>query len=115
MTQIPDPIPSHPIPPQTPVDDRPHREADDREEVYFHGSPMLRGQMGLLFGCWVAALILLAIPIFMKMNGHGPHMIVWLVCIALAIIIASLPIPITRRESYRISNYRIDFERGLLS
>ena len=32
--------------PSPPPDDRPHRPADDSEEAYFEGSPLLRAELG---------------------------------------------------------------------
>ena len=43
-------------------DGRPHKPADDKEEVYFEGSPLLRGDLGRLFIFAIIAAILVAIP-----------------------------------------------------
>lgn len=97
-------------------DGRPHRPADDKEEVYFEGSPLLRGDLGRLFVFAIIAAILVAIPIlnnrfhWFAMPPWG-----WVVAIALAIICLLIPYLMIKAVRYRITNYRIDYERGLLS
>lgn len=106
------------LPPQHPLDDRdrPHRPADDREEVYFQGPPLLRGELGKLFGFGLFGIALLALPIFWRAMYHKwwPW---WLTLICIVAGAAALAIPwiATRFIYYRIGNYRIDFERGILS
>jgi len=94
----------------------PHRPADDREEVYFEGSPLLRGDLGRLFIFAIIAAIVVAIPILNHRFGWFPMPPWgWIVAIALAIICLLIPYLIIKSIRYRITNYRIDFERGLLS
>src|SRR5258706_8239137 len=94
----------------------PHKPADDREQVYFEGSPLLRGDLGRLFIFAIIAAIFVAIPImnqrfrWFPMPPWG-----WIVAIALAIICLLIPYLMIKSIRYRITNYRIDFERGLLS
>src|SRR5262245_7834900 len=97
------------------ADERPHKPADDREEVYFHGSPMLRGAMGQLILCTLISLGLLAIPIALAIYDKNPPILVWLIAIVLATLVILIPTLMAKRVRYRISNYRVDFERGLLS
>lgn len=104
--------------PPDPEEHAPHRPADDREEVYFQGSPMLRGELGRLTGFVVFGLIFIAIPIayhFMQKDRSGPVWWVWLACIVIGLIVMFIPWLMTKTLRYRVSNYRIDFERGLLS
>ncbi|MBC8105646.1 MAG: PH domain-containing protein [Anaerolineae bacterium] len=105
------------IPPQTSVhEEAPHKPADDREEVYFHGSPLLRGEVGRLLGFSLIAIVLVAIPIVYKVSKDvWPPMWVIIACVILAIVSFLIPVIITKTYRYRISNYRIDYERGLLS
>ena len=105
------------LPPQTSAhEEAPHKPADDREEVYFHGSPMLRGELGKLIGFTVFAAILVAIPIaYWFYNDYWPPMWVTIPCILIGLLLMLVPWIMTKMERYRISNYRIDFERGLLS
>jgi membrane protein YdbS with pleckstrin-like domain len=94
----------------------PHTPADDKEEVYFEGSPLLRGDLGRLFIAAVIAALLVAIPILNSRFGWFPmRPWVWLIFIGLAIVCLLIPIIMIRTVRYRITNYRIDFERGLLS
>jgi len=112
--------PDSDLPPQSAHDaaDLPHKPADDREEVYFHGSPMIRGELGRLLGCTVFGLILIAAPFVYKMIQHDKQMPPWwvtLACVVIGILIMTIPWLLTKFIRYRISNYRIDYERGLLS
>ena len=107
------------LPPQTtPNEDRPHRPADDREEIYFHGSPLLRGELGKLIAFGVFGALLIAAPFVYAATRQGGEYPVWwvtLLCIALGIFVLIVPWILTKFIKYRISNYRIDFERGVLS
>jgi membrane protein YdbS with pleckstrin-like domain len=103
------------LPPQQ-SNDLPHKPADDTEEIYYNGSPMLRGALGRLFLCWIIALLFFALPIVWRNFQHEwPIWWLSLALIALGIICVFIPIIKTHSVSYRISNYRIDYERGLLS
>ncbi len=99
-------------------DDRPHRAADDKEEIYFQGSPQLRWQ---LVSGWPWALIGIAIilaPIFIKIVASPSTSIRWWVypaAIVVGVLFIFVPWVKTKTIRYRISNYRIDFEHGLLS
>ena len=93
----------------------PHRATEDREEVYFEGSPLLRGELGKFFLLWVLGLALIASPIlWWVFKGTWPHWIFTLVAALLGVLIMWIPIIIMRSVRYRISNYRIDYERGIL-
>src|SRR5262245_44590998 len=95
---------------------RPHKPADDKEEVYFEGSPLLRGDIGRLLLFALIAAVLVAVPI-LNANFHWfPQPLwVWPVAIVLAAICLLIPIIAIRTIRYRITNYRIDYERGLVS
>jgi hypothetical protein len=90
--------------------ERPHKPADDREEVYFQGSPMLRGEVGQVLTCWLIALILIVVPFFFQLPWWG-----YAIAIVVGILVGLIPVIITKSYRYRISNYRIDFEHGILS
>ena len=97
-------------------DAKPHKAADDTEEVYFTGSPLLRAEIGKLLVWWLCGVALLAFPIVWKSIEHTwPNGILILVCVAVAMLAFFLPIMLQKTVRYRISNYRIDYERGLLS
>jgi len=104
MTQ---PMPESQIP-----EERPHKPADDREEVYYEGSPQLRGEAGKIIAAGLLAAALLAGGVFLFISGLWPFAIA---CFVLAILALAIPIIFTKSVRYRISNYRIDYERGILS
>ena len=96
--------------------DRPHKPADDNEEIYFHGSPLMRGELRRLLVCWTIGILIAAAPfVYQGMQPDGPFAIVLFVCWILAAIFFLVPWAMAHTVRYRISNYRIDYERGLLS
>ena len=111
--------PESDIPPQaSPEDDRPHRPADDREEIYFQGSPLLRGELGRLFGFTLLGLLIAAFPIIYRVlhrNGAWPAWWVTLALFVIGVFVLFIPLLLVKALRYRISNYRIDCEKGLLS
>jgi membrane protein YdbS with pleckstrin-like domain len=115
MSQIPPASPQ----PNSAFEDRgagPHREADDREEVYYQGSPMIRGQLGKIFLWTVLGLVLLALPIVWKIFQRQNEWPIWWItvaCIILGLLFLLIPVLIVKSVRYRISNYRIDYERGI--
>jgi hypothetical protein len=99
-------------------DHKPHKPADDTEEVYFSGSPLLRAEIGRLSIWWMGGFVLLALPFVWKALHRDhvfPHIGVTLGCLVLGLLAFVLPVMLQKTLRYRISNYRIDFERGLLS
>src|SRR5690349_10708750 len=102
--------------PLTPDAERPHKPADDSEEVYYEGSPKLRAEIGKLLGFWVIGVVLIALPFIIR-SLHG-EWLPWFInaaLIVIGLILLIIPSLRVRMIRYRISNYRIDFERGLLS
>ena len=96
-------------------DDRPGRPPDDKEEVYYEGSPMVRGEMGTFILWTTIGLVLIAAPFvyYVLQNQWWPwYVITGLVVIGLMLMV--IPVLVVKQFRYRISNYRIDFERGLL-
>lgn len=96
--------------------DQPHKPADDKEEVYFHGSPLIRGEFGRMVTAALLTALLIAVPILIHL--YLPRYWVWWLYPlfwALAIIPFAVLVLYTRSIRYRISNYRIDFERGVFS
>jgi membrane protein YdbS with pleckstrin-like domain len=109
MTQSATPITPAP-------DDRPHKPADDSEEVYFEGSPLLRAELGqvILFGIGGVVLLALAITNLVHWKYDWP----WWVYLAMILIAAGLtfwPMMMRKTVRYRITNYRIDLTSGVLS
>lgn len=97
--------------------DVPHQPADDREEVYYQGSPLLRGELGRVLGWGTMGVIVFVIPILAWSLGWRFWPGVWLSVILWVggVTVAMWPWVMTRTIRYRISNYRIDYERGLLA
>lgn len=97
---------------------RPHRPADDKEEIYFQGSPMLRGQLASGWPWVIFGIAIGLSPIFVKLTLSPSTSIVWWVY-PLAMLIGAVFIFIpwikSKTVRYRITNYRIDIEHGLLS
>jgi membrane protein YdbS with pleckstrin-like domain len=94
----------------------PHREADDSEEIYYQGSPMVRGNMGKIFFWFLFGLVLIAAPIayyFLNRTHEWPIWWITLACVAAGLIMWFIPVLIVKSVRYRITNYRIDFERGI--
>jgi membrane protein YdbS with pleckstrin-like domain len=96
------------IPPAKPV--------EEDEVVYFEGRPTLRadqakGAMFLILG-----LVLLALPVLASVL-EWTFWRWWMTAIAVALAVLAIVLPwlITRTTRYRITNYRIDFERGVLT
>jgi len=95
----------------TPADpSAPHKPADDNETVYFEGSPLLRGELGRLLGFGLLGLLVIAGSIV-----GGIAFPPAFAGIALGLLLLCVPWLFTKTIRYRITNYRIDFERGLVS
>lgn len=91
--------------------------AGDDERIYFQGSPMLRGEL-LHTTTWITAgLIVAASPSLIWLFDWDDFKIwwIWAISILVGAILAAVPIISVKRIKYRISNYRIDREIGLLS
>ena len=115
MSQIP---PARPIPTAVDSIGGVHTPAGDTEEVYYEGTPRLRGHLGYVFLYGTLGILFMALPIllghFFNKGSHAP----WWLNVSLeliGIILLIVPILIVKRTRYRITNYRIDFERGWLS
>jgi membrane protein YdbS with pleckstrin-like domain len=106
MTQIQNPISP---------DDRPHKPADDSEEVYFEGSPLLRADIHKVALWGLAAVVILAIPLsnWFYFKQSWPW---WLslVLIVIAAGLAYMPFLLRKTLRYRITNYRIDVTSGII-
>ena len=102
--------------------DAPHKPADDTEQVYFEGSPMLRGEIGRGLLYIIGGLLLIALPIAWGVwkgrqgepNPWWPWYII-LACVVIGFALISIPFLWAKTVRYRIGNYRIDFERGIFS
>jgi membrane protein YdbS with pleckstrin-like domain len=84
---------------------------DEREEIYYQGSPSLWGYVGKLLVCGLLALGA-AIGCF-ALTPYGWYIPVLGVLVAAALVV--VPVLLIRSTRYRVTSYRIDYERGLLS
>jgi hypothetical protein len=98
-------------------DEGPHRASDDLEEVYYEGSPLLRGEMSTVLLYGLIGAVLIAIPLLVRHYEPTWHLPLWvmLVFFGLGVISLLIPVFVARSVRYRITNYRIDYERGMLS
>lgn len=87
----------------------------EKEEVFFEGSPSLKGEVGTLCLCVGIAGVLLGGGIATVYFAGSVYW--WLIPIALlaGVIAIAYPVLLTRLRRYKITSYRIDYERGLLS
>jgi len=109
-------IPPNPAPPVVAPANAPHREADDREEIYYQGSPMVRGNLGKIMLWAIVGILLIAAPIiyyFVNREHQWPIWWITLACVVAGLIMLFIPYLIVKSVRYRITNYRIDFERGI--
>ena len=109
-------IPPNPAPPVVAPANAPHREADDREEIYYQGSPMVRGNLGKIMLWAIVGILLIAAPIiyyFFNREHQWPIWCITLACVVAGLIMLFIPYLIVKSVRYRITNYRIDFERGI--
>jgi membrane protein YdbS with pleckstrin-like domain len=92
----------------------PHAAPGDVEEVYFEGSPPARGNSGRIALFGLIGIFFIALAVFLIYKKSGPW---WLTASAflLGIFLPTVPIAMAKNVRYRISNYRIDYERGMLS
>jgi PH (Pleckstrin Homology) domain-containing protein len=102
-------------PPPSPPGPGPHKQPTDAEIIYYQGSPPWRG-LGRKLLLWpLAGVLLIAAPfILLHFDIHLPPT-GWLVSILLGLGLPFMPILYAKTIRYRISNYRIDYERGLIS
>ncbi len=84
---------------------------DINEVVYFEGSPALRGSLGSLVLGGLLGVALLAGAVMLRAQGWW---VPWVGLVIAAVVIA-MPVVLTRSVRYRITNYRIDYERGVFS
>ena len=99
-------------PPQHQADVRP---TGDTEEIYYHGTPRLRGEMAMLLGWGIPGALLVAAAAwwFFRPWENQPRW--WgLIALAVGLMLMWIPIIVNKFVRYRISNYRIDYEKGLL-
>jgi len=106
MSQVPNPPAAN---------DRPHKEPSDAEEIYYEGSPPWRG-LGPKMLLWpLVGIILIAVPFMLHkyIPSISLPLWAWAAFILVGLIFPTIPMLYAKTHRYRISNYRIDYERGL--
>jgi membrane protein YdbS with pleckstrin-like domain len=102
-------------------DPQPHKPAEDTEQVYYEGSPLLRGELAK---GWIWVLLGLAVLVgtvlwyFRNTSPEGVRPFPWWVLLAAAavgLLLVLIPWIKTKTVSYKITNYRIDIEQGLVA
>lgn len=98
-----------------PVEPRAVHPTPDHEEVFYQGHPKLRGEVGTTMLWGLIGLVFMVGPIVLRVMDwvNVPGMVI-AIGILLGLAIIAIPPILTRRTFYRITNYRIDFDRGLL-
>ena len=97
------------------ADIRPPKETE-AEAAYYEGSPLVRGSLGSLFGFGLLGILLIAAPFIYVYVLDKPWPVWWAVAAMILAGLIALLVPIiwARTIRYRISNFRIDYERGIL-
>ncbi len=99
------------------LDPHPDPRADapvDDQIVYYEGSPKLRGELSTLAIWTLIGVFFAALPFLLAMMMTEVSWIVYAVGILLAIICWVIPSLLVRRNYYRVTNYRIDYEHGIV-
>jgi membrane protein YdbS with pleckstrin-like domain len=88
----------------------------DQEVVYYEGRPLLRADQAKAAFWLLVGIVLIALPILASVfEWDWWHGWMTVICIVFALLAIVLPWLIIRSTRYRITNYRIDFERGILT
>jgi membrane protein YdbS with pleckstrin-like domain len=99
-------------------DPTPHKPADDREQIYFEGSPMLRAELARGWIWVLLGLVVISVPILIRhfeVGGKDSFAGWWFaVAAVIGLILILIPWIKSKTVSYKITNYRIDVERGLI-
>ena len=83
--------------------------------VFFDGSPRLRSHLALLGGWTATGLVLMAVPAGLWIAENPLPWWLALALFAAGLGLCAAPFGIIRTTRFRITNYRIDYERGVLS
>lgn len=93
---------------------RPPR-ANEEEQVYYEGSPAVRGHVGRLLLCFLIGAVAIAAPIiFYFTQGYWPKWWITLLLVLGGLTFFLVPVLAVKALRYRVSSFRIDHERGLL-
>lgn len=89
-----------------------HHEPDE-EHVYYEGHPRLRGELGMLLTWSIVAAILAGVG-YLLWQQEISNLWVMVGLFVAAILAVCLPAVLVRRSRYKLTNYRIDYEFGIL-
>lgn len=107
---------TNPQTPNIPPAAAPHAPPADDEAIYYQGSPLFGGQPEKVVLLALCGSIFLIGPVLVRVFAkQWPPGWVWAAMAIVGIIFWIIPFLITKSIRYRISNYRIDFERGLIA
>lgn len=94
----------------------PHKPPTDDESIYYEGSPLLGGKAEQVLLLALLGTAFLIGPILLKIfNGKWPQHWLIIAMEVIGVILWLIPVFITRAIRYRITNYRIDYERGVFT
>ena len=116
----PDSIPAPTSPPAAASHpSRAGRQGEMVEEIYFNGPSSLWARLsGFLWAGLVVALVV-AVPIVLAMTRkNSDTTLPWYVYLILIVVALAAPVCVWVRHKttrYKVTNYRVDFERGILS
>lgn|SRR6185437_4406793 len=111
----PNPTPDPKLPSSPLSADLPHRPADDAEEVYYEGSPLMRGAIHKNLPWIAAGMALIILPLVIHYGFHKHlHAVGFTIAILVGLIMICVPPLWALTIRVRITNYRIDYERGLI-
>jgi membrane protein YdbS with pleckstrin-like domain len=98
-------------------DTPPAKPVEEDEVVYFEGRPVLRADQAKAAIFVIVGLVFIALPVLASVLDWTWWNHRWMTpaAIVLAILAIVLPWLVTRTTRYRITNYRIDFERGVVT
>jgi uncharacterized membrane protein YdbT with pleckstrin-like domain len=102
---------------QTPTDPAPRRRVEDQEEMYYQGPPSMRGNLKPFFAWGLGGLAVVAAPIllFVVTKKNYPPLWVAMSLVVVGLVMMYVPVLSLRSTRYRISNLRVEWERGWLS
>lgn len=96
------------------ADDKPHKPPEDNEEVYYEGSPSLKGEVGSLIVYGAIALVILIAGFWGGIATGGLGFLMLPLALLLAAGVVAYPVVMNKTKRFKITNYRIDYERGVL-
>ena len=93
-----------------------HVAPPDQEIVYYEGRPLLRADQAKAAFWLIVGIVLIALPILASVFDWTWWR-TWMTIAAVIVAILAFVLPwlIMRTTRYRVTSYRIDFERGLFT